>query len=441
MKSRIVLFFFAMFAFAGAELYASDTLTLAKARELALGRSKTLQQSMLTIDSSSLEEKSQGYASLPQASLSLGAGLGYPASTTASWADSASVSASFSVSQTIYDGGKNKILAAIDKLATASAREAARGIYLGVVASTEKAYYAVLEAQAALEAAQSDLDASKAHLDIALAKFDAGIVINATVIEAQAETSAKETALSQATRNLAVAKAALKSIIGVEAMPEAIAFSDYDALMSTLMGLDAQATDSKIAKLDATARANNPSLAVSVIAASQAESQVATAKAGYSPTVSAAWSHEASYTPGSGLDLASGGAFSLAVSIPLDPYVTKNAVDAKTVEAKKAALSKDIDADSLSLEIQSGVYDLVSAARSVSSSQKALDYAKSNYSVALALYKLSKISSSELSDAELLVSSNRSALISARYTFLSGISTLKSLAGLESDALLLAFLR
>ena len=153
MKSRLAIIALALFALIGANIYASDTLTLAKASELALARSKTLQQALLSVDSSLLAEKTQSYETLPQASLSLGGGLSYPTSSGATVADSASVSVSLSLSHTIFDGGKNAVLAAIDKLGTKSAREEARAAYLNVIESTEKAYYAVLEAQAGMEAA------------------------------------------------------------------------------------------------------------------------------------------------------------------------------------------------------------------------------------------------------------------------------------------------
>ena len=441
MKSRLAIIILAFFALIGANLYASDSLTLAKADELALARSKTLQQALLSVDSSLLAEKAQGYSALPQAALSVGGGLSYPSSATATIVDSTSVSASFSLTQTIYDGGKNALLAAIDKLATKSARENARAAYLEVIESTEKAYYAVLEAQAGMEAAESDLLASKAHQGIAQAKFDAGMVIKAAVIEAQAETAAKETAVSQATKTLAVAKAKLKSLTGVGSPPQAVDVSVYGALMTRLMALEDHETESIIARLGAAAISNNPSIAASTIAVAQAESEIAAARTAYGPTVAAAWSHEASFIGTGGVDLASGGGLSITVSVPLDFLVTKNAVETKALEARNAILSKDIAAENLSLEIQSAVYDLISAARSVSSSQKALEYAENSYSVELELYKLSKASSSELSDAETLVSSSRSSLISARYAFLSGLSALKGLAGLDGDSLLLALSR
>lgn len=444
MKSKGAIIFLVLCMLGGMNLWAGEAanqgLSLEKARPLALAKSNTIQQALLSVDSSLLAEKAQRFELYPQASLSLSGGIDYPAGSASTVADSATVTASFSLSQTIYDGGENAILLAIDKLATESARKEARAAYLDALESTDSAYYAVLEAQAVVEAAESDLSASKAHQAIAQAKFDSGIVIKALVMEAQAETASKETALSQARRTLAVAKAKLKSVTGSTLAPEAVDFSRYDTLMATLMSFDDSSTDAFIAKLQASALANNPALAVSSLALSQAEKEIEAAKTGYLPSVTAGWTHAASYDA-AGLDLASKGSLSLSVSIPLDGYVTKNAVQAKTIEARKTALTLDSDIEDLSLSIQSAAYDLISAARSVSSSGKALEYAESNYEVELELFRLSKASSSDLSDAELLVSSNRSSLISARYTFLNGLTSLRNLAGLDSEALLLSLMQ
>ncbi len=444
MKSKGAIIFLVLCMLGGMNLWAGEAasqgLSLEKARQLALAKSNTIQQALLSVDSSLLAEKAQRYELLPQAALGLSGGITYPAGSTSTVADSATVTASFSLSQTIYDGGENAILLAIDKLATESARKEARTAYLDALESTDSAYYAVLEAQAVVEAAESDLSASKAHQAIAQAKFDSGIVIKALVMEAQAETASKETALSQARRTLAVAKAKLKSVTGSTLAPEAVDFSRYDTLMETLMSFDDSSTDAFIAKLQASALANNPALAVSSLALSQAEKEVEAAKTGYLPSVTAGWTHAASYEA-AGLDLASKGSLSLSVSIPLDGYVTKNTVQAKTIEARKTALTLNSDIEDLSLSIQSAAYDLISAARSVFSSRKALEYAESNYEVELELFRLSKASSSDLSDAELLVSSNRSSLISARYTFLNGLTSLRNLAGLDSEALLLSLMQ
>lgn len=418
-----------------------SSMSLAVARDLALSRSKSLKQATLDVDASLLAEKGAGYSALPDASVTVKGAFDYAAAASLSLADTAAVSATLSVEQTIYDGGANAILLAIDKLATKSARQAARAAYFDALLAIDQAYYGVLEAKAALDAAENDLAASKAHQDITQAKFDSGMVIKASLMEAQAETASKETALSQARKSLAVAKSSLKSLTGSDAQPEAIDQATYQAAMDRLMGLGETETAVLVAALRASAAANNPDLAAASIAVETAAKEIEQAKTGYAPTLAASWSHTASYSAGSGLDLASGGALTVALSVPLDYLVTRNAVETKSVSAAKAALASQAASESLELDIESDLYGLVSSASSVASSAKALDYAEINYAAKLELFKLSKASSSDLSDAQLLVSSSRSALISARYTFLKGLSAIRCLVGMEEEDLFLGLVR
>lgn len=449
MKLKIAVCALVILAFAGAGSAAfadavSDSggsMSLAEARELALSKSKSLKQALLAVDASLLEEKSDRYGTLPDASVAVKGAFDYAGASSLALADSAAVSATLSVSQTLYDGGANAILLAIDKLATKSARQEARAAYFSALLAVDQAYYGVLEARAALDAAESDLAASKAHQDITQAKFDSGMVIKASVMEAQAETASKETALSQARKSLAVATSSLKSLTGNGSQPAEIEQATYQSAMDRLMEMSETDAAAMVAALSETAAANNPDLAAASIAADAAAKEIEQARAGNSPTIAAAWSHTASYSAASGFDPASGGALTLSLSIPLDFLSVNAAVQSKSVAAAKSALASQSAAETLMLEIESDLYGLVSSASSVSSSAKALEYAESNYAAKLELFKLSRASSSDLSDAQLLVSSSRSALISARYTFLKGLSALRCLVGMEEEGLFLSLVR
>jgi epidermal growth factor receptor substrate 15 len=449
MKLKVVLCAFIILAFAGAGSVAfadaasvsGGSMSLVSARELALSRSKPLKQAMLAVDASLLEEKSDRYGLLPDASIAVKGAFDYAGAASLSLADTAAVSATLSVSQTLYDGGANAIILAIDKLATKSARQEARAAYFSALLAIDQAYYGVLEAQAALDAAESDLAASKAHQDITQAKFDSGMVIKASVMEAQSETASKETALSQARKSLAVAKSSLKSLTGSVALPAAIDQATYQGAMDRLMEMSDADSAAMAATLSAAAAANNPDLAAASIAAEAATKEIEQARAGYSPTIAAAWSHTASFSAASGFDPASGGAITLSLSVPLDFLAVNAAVQTKSVASAKSILASQAASESLELEIESDLYGLVSSANSVSSSAKALDCAESNYASKLELFKLSRASSSDLSDAQLLVSSSRSALISARYTFLKGLSALRCLVGMEEEDLFLSLVR
>lgn len=430
---RILPFFLLAFALSAPLAQAAEPLSREQARSLAVSRSRTLQKALLAVDSARLEEKAQRYSFFPSLSASAGAGLSYPEY---SLTRALSASVGLTASQNIYSGGKSRTLAAIDALATQAAREQARYEYFRVLQETDEAYSAVLEAQSAVEAAAGDLEAARTHQSLAQAKLEVGIVTRSEYLKTEAETAAAETVQSQAQGQLAVAQARLASLTGLS-LPLTLASTEETVLAELrqrLAGLSAEQTGALIAGVRGAASANNPSLALSDIARRQAGSSLTLARADYLPSVSATWSNSlrSSASQGSG-----GGSLSLSASIPLDFWVTKASVDAQQVAVRQADLELEETHRTLDLEIQGTVYDLTSSARAVSSSRKALDYAESHYQGILEQYRLSAASSSELSDAQALVSTSRKQLITALAQFRSNLAALRTLAGVESDELLL----
>jgi outer membrane protein TolC len=85
------------------------------------------------------------------------------------------------------------------------------------------------------------------------------------------------------------------------------------------------------------------------------------------------------------------------------------------------------------MEIQTGILDLVSQAGQVLSAGRALDYAQKHYEYTAELFSLSRISLSELSDAEALVHNNRNLLIKAQYGVLSALSKIRSIGVFDSE--------
>ncbi len=415
-------------------LYAADQgLTLQEARNQALARSKTLQKLLLSVDSALLDERITSYNWLPSITASASAGADGPS---ASLLDALGVSAGVSVTQQVFDGGATAVQSAIDRLATTTAREAAREEYLSVLSSADSAYYGVMEAEASLEGAKADLENAKLLQDLAQAKLDAGIIVKSDYLETESETAAKQTALSQAQGKLSVARRTLASLTGLP-LPITIASDDtsrYDAVMTRIAALNDAKIESLLSGLTTTAGKNNPSLSQTRLATEEAKKAVDLAAADYLPTVSASWTNSLSYTASTGVPSS---ALTLSASLPLNIWSTKASVDSKSIASQQASLTEGETQRTLALSIESAVYDIISAAQSVASSQKALEYAQSHYEGVLEQYRLSAASASDLSDAELLVSTNRTALITARFTFLTDISSLRTYCGLESDDMIL----
>jgi outer membrane protein len=411
---------------------AKAELTLDEARSEAIAASKTLQKAGLSVQSARITERIQGYDFLPSVSVTTSASLGYPTSSGTGATDLAT--AGVSVSQPLYDGGVNATKSKVNGIATKIAEEDLRSVYLDILNQTDSAYYAVLEAQAALEAAQSDLDSAKVHLALAQGKLDAGIIIRSDFLKTESEAAASETALGLAKRNLSVAMIKLASRTG-RSLPLSLQnmdFPRYTNLMQRMISIDDTSLDTMVSGTVAAAIRNNPSLLGESLAREKAEAQVAVEKTANIPTVSASWSHNLTYGVSTGVDVGSG-TIGLGASMSLDFWNRKANIDKASLAADQAKLDYGESERTIALDIQSAILDTISSARSVFSSQKAFEYAEEHYQNVLELYRLSSSSSSDLSDAEALVSTNRNSFISARYQFVTNLSTLENLAGFGTE--------
>ena len=123
-------------------------------------------------------------------------------------------SAQLDASATVFDGGRTSELVKKYGYATEAARESLRSTRISLVGQADAAFFAVLEAEASVDAATSDLEAAKARQDIAQAKIDAGSLSKSAYLQTEADTAGYETTLVLAKKTLASAKAKLSSLTG-----------------------------------------------------------------------------------------------------------------------------------------------------------------------------------------------------------------------------------
>jgi outer membrane protein len=428
---KTALAILAALALVAAAASAGDLLTRDAARSLAVSHSPTLQRALLSVDSALLAEKAQKYGLLPSVSASAGGDLSYPRS---SLAAALGGSVGLSVKQTLYDGTL-PVLLAIDTLDTKIAREQARAEYFGVLEAADTAFTGVVDALASMEAATSDWNAARTRQDLAEAKREAGIIARPELLKAESETAAAETSMTQARGKLSTAFAKLASLTGL-ALPFSVDTSDptvTDGLTERLAALTEGQTAALIARVQETVVANNPSLSQAALSEQRAAKNRDLAGAKGFPSVGASLSNQVSFAPAG---VSTGGSLSLNVSVPLNFWAVKTSVEAGETALRQAGLDTQEAQRTTRLDAQSAVYDLVSAARTVTSSKKALEYAQSHYEAVLEQYRLSTVSSADLSDASALVSTSRSQSISARSQLLVSLTSLRTLAAAESDSVI-----
>jgi outer membrane protein len=444
MIRKIIVLFLCILVLAGRGLFA-DTINLEQVRALALANSRSLAKYNLVIQGTVLDERSRVYSNLPSLSLGASASMGLWSAQNAAPIenpfDTFSTGASVSVSQRIFEGGKTLVQKAINELASESAKRDALAEYFNVLDSADNAYYAVLEAEATLEAVESSLQTAIASLSIAEIRQASGMINQGDYLKALAEKETRESARNQARRNLALSVTKLKSIIGLNALPqpEQIDFSSYDTLIIYLGNISDEEEDILYGEFRDLFFAANPSLAKAGIANMRAEKNLDLAKRGYSPSLSASFSTGLNYTPESGIER-SGGRLSLSASIPIDVWVISNNVEKSRIARDSAALDYISAESQLETEMQSSLLNTFAEAGSVLSSRRSLEYAEKHFEYVMERYRLSQASVSDLGDASALLITSRNNLIKAQYGFLQSLSKLRSLGAIDDEEKLVQLL-
>ena len=434
-------------------------MSLEAARTLALVNSRNLARYNLTIQSNLLAERSQFYSELPQLGrLSINAGANLWPSDMFQWSDESytedyfkrSLSAGISigsVSYTIWDGGKDAIRREINSLTTEMSRQDALSEYYSVLASVDSAYYNVLEAIAALEAAEGSLATSALSLSMAEIRYQSGMISDSTYLQALADNASRETSRNQSRRDLTVARLRLKDLLGIDELPdlEPVDFNTQEELISLLVNID----DSKFEKLFNSfwtrVQANNPTLIKSGMNSARSDLNTNLSSRDYYPTISASLGLPGLSTgynrTNDNFELrTSGGSFSISASIPIEIWKTKNSVDRQKNSNEMTSMEYAGSVNSMSTDLYIALLDLISQAGLILSSRRALDYAQKHFDYVLELYRMSRNSPSDLSDAESLVRSNRNQLNRYQYSFLNGLSKLRSMGAFNSEDEIMAMI-
>jgi outer membrane protein TolC len=398
----------------------------------------------LAIRSSILDERNQLYTMLPSVSAGYSASVNY----FQDWdfvnpADTFTSRAEFSITQIIFQGGKSFIQRAINSIATESVRKDAQAEYFNVLDAVDNAYYAVLEAQAALEAEEASLEAADLSLAIAEIRYSTGIINHGDFLKALADKELRENSRNQTRRNLALCMARLRSLTGITGAfeLEQIDFSVYEQALLRLSGISDEEADVLYEDFWNLLAASNPSLAKAALNSQRAERNLSLAWRDNAPTVSAViFGTGLNYSVSGGYNTTSQGGVSIRGSIPVDFWVMSNRIEKSRIARDSAALDFIGAEVSLEAELQSALLNTFAQAGAVLSSRRSLEYTERHFEFVMERYRRSQSSVSDLSEATSLFIASRNNHIRARYGFLQSLSKLRSLCALADEEKLLGLL-
>ena len=443
MSIKKISFLFCIFISAGIGLFA-ETLSLEQVRTLALANSRSLAKLNLSLQDSKLDEKSQLYSMLP----SISATYGLSASYLNDWTfenplDTYTASASITIKQILFQGGKAFLNKALNEIATESVKKDALSEYFNVLDAADNAYYEVLKAAASLEAAESDLETSISNLAVAEIRQSNGMLNRGDYLKALADKEDKENSRNLAKRTLSLNNTKIKSLTGLKESfePERINFNMYENVINRLASVSDDEVDKLYDDFLKILVQSNPSLAKSALSTQRAEKKLSLAKRDYTPTISATIvSAGVNYSAAKGFESPSSGSISITGSIPLDFWVMNNKIQ-KSKNERDAAMLDYVSAETqIETDLQGYLIDTLKQAESVLSSQRSLEYNQLQFEYVSERYRLSQSSVSDLYDASSSLISSRNRLINSRFGFLQSLSKLRSLGAIDDEERLLKIL-
>jgi len=423
-----------------APLFCEDSpglLSLERAREMALLNSTSLAKYRLSMRTDELTELGRKLAWLPSLSLKATAAVplwGEGAFSRQSFKDSFGVNFTAEFSHTLFDGGKDAIQKAINRLDSEKTRQQALGEYYTVLAGVDSAYYTVLEGQAALEVAENSLNNCSLALSIAEIRLETRIISEVDYLKALGDKEDAENSRNKARRDLALNRAKLRNLLGLEELPGLEDVEVEEDLIRRTAALEDSALDRLYTLLWGQVQEKNPSLVQSRLSSQSAEKSLSLAKRDYVPTLGARLSlGGVDYSVPKGFSGSGGGSLTITGTIPLDyPTIALNVAKKKIAGEQTALDTKKAAADRL-LELESAVITLASQAGTYLSARRACDYQEKRFDSVMELYRLSRNSQKDLSDAESALQTSRRALIQARYGFLQALSAIRSLGAFDDE--------
>jgi len=348
-------------------------------------------------------------------------------------ADTFSAGASLRITQVIFQGGKSFIERAIRAISTESIRKEALGEYFNVLDSIDNAYYAVLEATAALEAEEASLQAAMMGFAIAEIRHSNGMINPGDYLKAMADKETRENSRNQARRNLTLNMTRFRNLTGITGTVELemINFEAYEDVINRLAVITDEDSVLLFDQFWNLLAAANPSLARAALNSQRAQRSHTLTIRDYSPTINATiFSAGINFLNGNST---SGGGITISGSIPVDFWVMSNRIERSRISRDLSIIDFTNTNYSLELELQNALSNIYSQAGSFLSSRRSLELTERHFNFVMERYRLSQSSVSDLNEATSLLITSRNNLNRASYSFLQSLSKLRSLCALDNE--------
>ena len=252
----------------------------------------------------------------------------------------------------------------------------------------------------------------------------------------QSQTASKEVNLIQMKNNYEIIRFDFANFLQIsnDFELEEIVFEEYEIYIKKIQNLDSDETNILMNNIIEIAIINNPSLKITSTSTQINQKALRIAQGNFLPSINLSYSQNWKKT---NLDdtYNNQGTIMLNASIPIFPIFDNYAgVKQAKYDLIESEYNYRTSEDAIILMIKQALYNLIASAKSVYSSKIALDYAEETYKQMEIRFKNNLINSSDLLDAEVLLTFTKNQYIISFYNFLRAKSLLmQQIAIIDND--------
>lgn len=403
----------------------ATTLSLDEARKIALENNHDYQSKREMLKAATWQKRAALGSMLPSLNLDGSYMYSDPASTIQAGTETITLnndarSISLSLTQPIFMGGKLWQSYRMSKTSEDIAELELLHQELTLISEVESKYLSVQLTQELYNLSEIDLRSAKANLELAQIKYNTGIISQAEYLQLQATSATKEVAVLQAKTQYQLTQRDFANYLGISFTPEleGISLEVSDSLVQQLCEFDLDMTNAMIEKAQAFAKRSNLNLAISDKNVELSERAYSASKGSFLPTVTLTGSRIYTDNGLGRYDFDTSNQIMLTASIPILPQITNYANSRSAYyQYQVAEHSVQQTRDSISLQVESAVLNLISSANQLKAATIALEYTEQTYEQMYERYRQNMISSSELIDIELMLNSARTSKLNSIQSF------------------------
>jgi outer membrane protein len=427
------------FLYLSAQELTGNYISLGEAKQMALEKNSSYQAQEASLEAARWSSKSTLSSVLPSVTLD-GTWLYMdPAQTVTTSFGNITLnkdirSFAFNLQQPLFLGGKiwnaYKMAGTTEKLSELTLKTKK----LSVLYDVENKYLSALQLASLFNLTSADLTSANNNLQLAQLKMENGLISTADFMKFKARVASKEVSLLQAKTAYQLTLKDFSNYLGADepVLPLELPADHESKVIDALDNLNTQQADKLTAQALAIAGSDNTALRMIDLGLELSKRAFSISKGSFLPSVVLVGS--ASFSE-NGIDrykFENQNQLILNVSVPILPQLGNYSASRKAwYEYRKAQYEAENNTSGIKLGVESAVLSLISNAKQLKSAQLVQSYTEITYEQLQERFKLNMVSSLELLDADLMLSSARVGVSNALYAYLKSRASLQQLLNLE----------